>query len=150
MIGGEFFFGPRSIFDQAIRGQRTDFRKIGNFFNLTLARARCFFHNADVHGGRGGVIRSPARFETKGSYSLAEKPADCSPRVLAIGCGIFGPRSIFDPVFGWSKVKFSRNRQFSTLLWYISKSLIRSDIKLSPVCSTFNFVQPYVLFNFLG
>ena len=35
---------------------------------VTLARARCF-HNADVHG----LIRPPARFETKGRRAWRKK-----------------------------------------------------------------------------
>ena len=51
--------------------------------------------------------------------------------------------------FWGSKVKFSRNQQFSTLCSYTSKTINRSDIKLSQACSPINSVQPYKSLLFL-
>ena len=74
------------------------------------------FHNADVDGGRE-LIRPHPRFSILSVVELSEKKtADCSRRVLSIGGAIFGPRSIFDPVFGGQRSIFLWNRQFSIFL----------------------------------
>ena len=48
---------------------------------LILAR---FPYFATFANGRGGMLRPPLRFETK-RRRVAEKTADCSRRILAIG-----------------------------------------------------------------
>ena len=82
------------------------------------------------------------RFETKHrTKSLAEKPADCSRRVLAIGGTFFDPRSIFDPIMRDQMSSIRKIDNFSTLHEDISIPINRRDIKLSLACSPFNSEQ---------
>ena len=53
----------------------------------------------------------------------------------------FDPRSIFDPVMRGQNANFRKIDNYSTLHEYTSKTIRRSDIKLSPACSPFNSEQ---------
>ena len=66
------------------------------------------------------------------------KTVDCSRRVLATGGAFLDPRSIFDPVMISQKSSFREIDNFLTLHAYISNTMNRSDLKLSPACSQFN------------
>ena len=80
---------------------------IENYF--TLARIRCFA----IFGRTGGLVRPPPwRFQTKRRRALRKILADCSRRVLAIGCIIFGPRWIFDPVMAGQRSIFENSMIF--------------------------------------
>ena len=67
-----------------------------------------------------------------------DRPADSSRRVLAVGGIIVGPRSIFDPVMAGQRSIFREFYDFSTLRVHVSKTVFRSGMKPSPVCSPFN------------
>ena len=58
-----------------------------------------------------------------------------------IGGIIFGPRSIFDPVMTSQRSNFRKLCDFSTLRVHISKTIYRSGMGTSPVCSPFNSAQ---------
>ena len=109
--------------------------------NLSLARFLYF-----VTFASGGSATSPG--VSKLSVVERSKKMDCSRRVLAIGSAIFYPRSKFNPVLGGQRSDFREVCNFSTLLQYISKTINRSDIKLSPACSPFNAVQTSVSLHF--
>ena len=88
-----------------------------------------------------GWCDPPWRFQTKRRRASRKRPADCSRRVLAIGCIIFGLRSIFDPVMAGQRSNFRNFYDFSTLRVHISKTIYRSGMGPSPACSPFNSAQ---------
>ena len=108
--------------------------------NLTLARIRCFATFGRTGGGGVGAT-PPWRFQMKRRRASRKRPADCSRRVLAIGCIIFGPRSIFDPVMAGQRSNFRKFYDFSTSRVHISKTIYRSGMGPSPACSPFNSAQ---------